>query len=91
MLVKCCSTSTSVNSVKLTLFSEGGYFYLGGDLKRLPLQGTTHEEAVTSLAIRPAKSFPSPHLPNGGVQHREKSSKVSLRPRLPMIVTCVRK
>lgn len=45
-------------NITLTLFSEQGYFYIANADKRLPLRGTTIEEAVTHLAFRLAKEFP---------------------------------
>ncbi len=45
-------------NIALTLFSEQGYFYIANGDKRLPLRGTTIEEAVTHLAFRLAKEFP---------------------------------
>lgn len=50
---------TSELKIKLTLFSEDGYFYIGELEKRTPLRGTTVEEAVTHLAYRLAKEFPA--------------------------------
>jgi hypothetical protein len=44
--------------IKVTLFSEGGYFYISHQEKKSPLQGTTIEEAVTHLAFMLAKEFP---------------------------------
>jgi hypothetical protein len=44
--------------IKITLFSQGGYFYIGSEEGKSPLQGTTIEEAVTHLAFRVAKEFP---------------------------------
>lgn len=44
--------------IKITLFSEGGYFYVGAEERKAPLHGTTIEEAVTHLAFRVAKEFP---------------------------------
>jgi hypothetical protein len=49
---------TSDLNIKITLFSEGGYFYIGNEERKSPLQGTTIEEAVTHLAFRLAKEFP---------------------------------
>jgi len=46
-------------NIRLTLFSEGGYFYIANDGKKTPLRGTTVEEAVTHLALRLAKEFPA--------------------------------
>jgi hypothetical protein len=45
--------------IKLSLFSEGGYFYISGEDKRISLQGTTIEEAVTHLAFRLVKEYPA--------------------------------
>lgn len=50
---------TSELNINITLFSEGGYFYLGHSDKKSALQGTTIEEAVTHLALRIAKEFPT--------------------------------
>lgn len=43
---------------KLTLFSEGGYFYVAQGNRRIPLRGTTVEEAVTDLAGKLTQDFP---------------------------------
>ena len=45
--------------VQITLFLEGGYFYIGNEDRSSPLQGTTIEEAVTHLAYRVATQFPA--------------------------------
>jgi hypothetical protein len=45
--------------ISISLISRGGYFYHTADDKRIPLQGTTVEEAVTHLASSLAKNFPS--------------------------------
>lgn len=45
--------------VKITLITDGGYFYLEKDGKKLPLHGTNVEEAVTDLAVQLIKQFPS--------------------------------
>jgi hypothetical protein len=50
---------TSELDIRLTLFSEGGYFYIGHYDRKSPLRGTTIEEAVTNLALRVAKEFPT--------------------------------
>lgn len=50
---------TSELNINITLFSEGGYFYVGHQEKKSALQGTTIEEVVTHLAVRVAKEFPS--------------------------------
>ncbi|MBT1704741.1 hypothetical protein [Chryseosolibacter indicus] len=50
---------TSELNIKVTLFSEKGYFYIANEDHKLPLHGTTIEEAVTDLAFRIAKEFPS--------------------------------
>jgi hypothetical protein len=49
---------TSELDIKINLFSEGGYFFIGHNEKRTPLQGRTIEEAVTSLASKIVKEFP---------------------------------
>ena len=46
-------------NIGIALFSNEGYFYSGNDAKRIPLQGTTVEEAVTNLATRLAIEFPN--------------------------------
>ena len=46
-------------NIKITLFSEGGYFYSLQEDKRIPLQGTTVEEPPTQL--------PTVGNPNAGV------------------------
>lgn len=50
---------TSNLNIRLALSSERGYFYLTDEGKKTPLQGTTVEEAVTHLAFRLAKEFPT--------------------------------
>ncbi|WP_143165141.1 hypothetical protein [Chryseolinea serpens] len=45
--------------IKMTLFCEGGYFYIADEERKTPLQGTTIEEAVTHLAFRLSKEFPA--------------------------------
>lgn len=44
--------------IRLTLFSEGGYFYIGHNDMKTPLRGTTVEESATHLATKLAKEFP---------------------------------
>ena len=44
--------------ISISLISRGGYFYSTAADKRVPLQGTTVEEAVTHLAFRLSKEFP---------------------------------
>jgi hypothetical protein len=46
-------------NINITLFSDGGYFYLGHNEKKTPLPGTTIEEVITHLAVRIAKEFPT--------------------------------
>lgn len=50
---------TSELNINITLFSEGGYFYLGHNDKKSALRGTSIEEIVTDLAVRIAKEFPT--------------------------------
>lgn len=45
--------------ITTSLISKGGYFYLGADNRRISLQGTTIEEAVTHLAHKIAGEFPA--------------------------------
>ena len=45
--------------ISISLISRGGYFYSTAAEKRLPLQGTSVEEAVTHLAFRLSREFPS--------------------------------
>jgi hypothetical protein len=46
--------------VTISLIARDGYYYLGlNDDKRIPLPGTSIEEAVTHLAFRLAKEFPA--------------------------------
>lgn len=45
--------------ISISLISKGGYFYSKSGDKRVPLQGTTVEEAVTHLAFRLAEEFPN--------------------------------
>lgn len=49
---------TSGINLRITLFSEGGYFYIGHAEKNTPLRGTSIEEAVTDLASLLSKEFP---------------------------------
>jgi len=44
--------------ISIALISKGGYFYMVSPDKRVPLQGTAIEEAVTDLAFKLAKDFP---------------------------------
>lgn len=46
-------------NIGISLISDGGYFYTESVEGRTSLQGTTIEEAVTHLASRLAKKFPS--------------------------------
>lgn len=50
---------TSDLAITISLISRDGYFYLGTDGKRISLQGTTIEEAVTHLAHKIAGEFPA--------------------------------
>ena len=45
--------------VSISLISKKGYFYLGSDDKRVPLHGTSIEEAVTDLATKLAHQYPA--------------------------------
>jgi hypothetical protein len=45
-------------NLRLTLFSEGGYFYIRHAEKKMPLRGTSIEEAVTDLASLLSREFP---------------------------------
>jgi hypothetical protein len=45
-------------NVSISLDSGGGYFFLTQEEKRIPLEGTCIEEAVTNLAARLANDFP---------------------------------
>lgn len=45
--------------ISIRLLSQGGYFYISNEDKKVPLQGTTVEEAVTHLAQKLAKEFPT--------------------------------
>jgi hypothetical protein len=51
-------------NIRITLFSEGGYFYIHDEDKKIPLQGTTIEEAVTYLASRLAQEYPGSGFAN---------------------------
>lgn len=44
--------------IRLTLYSEGGYFYIGHWNHKNSLGGTTIEEAVTHLAMQLSVEFP---------------------------------
>jgi hypothetical protein len=50
---------TSQLNLKISLGSEGGYFYLSENGRRLHFQGTTIEEVVTQLALKVAADYPS--------------------------------
>lgn len=50
---------TSRLGTRLVLSSEGGYFYAEHDGGKLPLHGTTIEEAVTDLAQQLFRDFPN--------------------------------
>jgi len=45
-------------NIEVTLFSSGGYFYIVEQAGKVPLQGTTIEEAVTDLATRLVQNHP---------------------------------
>ncbi len=45
--------------ISIRLISRGGYFYVSSEDKKVPLQGTNIEEAVTDLAGKLAKEFPN--------------------------------
>jgi hypothetical protein len=45
--------------ITISLISKEGYFYLGADDKRISLQGTTIEEAVSHLAQKISGEFPT--------------------------------
>ncbi len=49
---------TSGLNLRITLFSEGGYFYIRHADKNTPLRGTSIEEAVTDLASQISKEYP---------------------------------
>jgi hypothetical protein len=49
---------TSGLNLRITLFSEGGYFYIRHAEKKTPLRGTSIEEAVTDLASLLAREYP---------------------------------
>jgi len=51
---------TSDLDITISLISKSGYFYVGlNNDKRIPLSGTSIEEAVTHLAFRLSKEFPA--------------------------------
>jgi hypothetical protein len=50
---------TSELNINITLFTEGGYFYLGHNEKKSALRGTTIEEVVTHLGVRISNEFPA--------------------------------
>lgn len=50
---------TSDVDITISLISKAGYFYLGVNDKRISLQGTSIEEAVTHLAYKVAREFPA--------------------------------
>jgi hypothetical protein len=45
--------------ISIRLLSQDGYFYISNEDKKVPLQGTTVEEAVTHLAQKLASEFPA--------------------------------
>ena len=49
---------TSDVDITISLISKGGYFYVGVNDKRIPLEGTSIEETVTHLAFKMAREFP---------------------------------
>ena len=66
-------------NLKINLISEGGYFYVGQEEKRTPLQGTTIEEAITHLAFRLAKEFPASDFAGWWIKNfSEKTSETKL-------------
>ena len=50
---------TSDLDITISLISKGGYFYLGTGEKRIALEGTTIEEAISHLAQKIAREFPA--------------------------------
>ncbi len=48
---------TSDVDITISLISTGGYFYVGVNDKRVPLEGTSIDEAVTHLAFKMAREF----------------------------------
>ncbi len=46
-------------NIQITLFSSGGYFYIAEQAGKVPLRGTTIEEAVTDLATRLSQNHPN--------------------------------
>ena len=55
--------------ISISLISKGGYFYGTAGDKRVPLQGTTVEEAVTHLAFRLAQDHPNSDFANWWVNN----------------------
>ena len=45
--------------ISICFASSGGYFYVEAENKRVPLQGTTIEEAISHLASLVAKHSPA--------------------------------
>jgi len=45
--------------ISICFVSSGGYFYVDAENKRIPLHGTTIEEAVSHLASRVAQELPA--------------------------------
>jgi hypothetical protein len=69
---------TSDIDMAISLISKNGYYYIGiNDDKRIPLPGTSIEEAVTHMAFRLAKEFPASKFATWwGNNFREEDFKV---------------
>ena len=60
--------------ITISLISKGGYFYLGTDHRRVALQGTTIEEAVSHLAQKVGREFPASDFSRWWVNNFQKDS-----------------
>jgi hypothetical protein len=65
---------TSELDIKVTLITRSGYFYAESADKKISLQGTTIEEAVTHLAVKLAQEFPGSNFAGWWVSNFKQSS-----------------
>ena len=61
--------------ISISLISRGGYFYASSADKRVPLQGTTVEEAVTDLAFRLANEHPQSNFATWWINNFREESR----------------
>jgi hypothetical protein len=59
---------TSDLNIKITLFSEGGYFYIGNEERKSPCRAQLLKRQLLTWHSDLLKSFPARRLPPGGVR-----------------------